>query len=131
MTYAPSWCGSALLLPMPQTWILKGRRAEDEMYRSMWEHAMDEMIARVIIRNKVSGLTYVASVSPYVPPTAATSPTLSLACCLPSTVLQCVILKSTQSEWDDQRRSACFVLKTLVLGVRSSAIQGVNVRALV
>lgn len=53
-----------MLLPMPQTWLIKGRRAEDEMYRSMWEHAMDDMIARLVLRNNASGLAYVANVSP-------------------------------------------------------------------
>ena len=43
---------------------MKGRRAEDEMFRSMWERAMDDMIARLVARNGVSGLTYMASLSP-------------------------------------------------------------------
>ena len=55
---------SAVLLCMPQTWILKGRRAEDEMYRSMWERAMDDMITHLVVKNNASGLTYVASISP-------------------------------------------------------------------
>lgn len=38
-------------------WILKGRH--DEMYRGMWERAMDEMIARLVFRSK-EGLTYIA-----------------------------------------------------------------------
>ena len=46
---------------------MKGRRTEDEMYRSMWERAMDDMIARLVARNGVSGLTYVASLSPCAP----------------------------------------------------------------
>ena len=54
----------AMLLHQPQTWIIKGRRAEDEMYRSMWERAMDDMVARLVVRNNASALTYVASISP-------------------------------------------------------------------
>ena len=52
------------MLLVLQVWIMKGRRAEDEMYRSMWERAMDDMIARLVVKNGVSGLTYVASLSP-------------------------------------------------------------------
>lgn len=39
-------------------WILKGKG--DEMYRSMWEAAMDEMIQKLIFTAKTSGLVYVA-----------------------------------------------------------------------
>ena len=41
-------------------WILKGKRGEDEMYRGMWERAMDEMLSRLLFRNQESGYTYVA-----------------------------------------------------------------------
>ena len=45
-----------------QVWIYKGRRAEDELYRSMWERAMDEMLDRLVYKNEASGLTYVAEI---------------------------------------------------------------------
>ena len=43
-------------------WIYKGKRAEDELYRSMWEAAMDEMLDRLVYKNEASGLTYVAEI---------------------------------------------------------------------
>ncbi len=39
-------------------WLLKGKA--DEMYRSMWEKAMDEMIDQMVFTSKASNLTYVA-----------------------------------------------------------------------
>lgn len=45
-------------------WILKGKA--DEMYRSMWEAAMDEMIKKLIFTAKTSGLVYVAEMSGHV-----------------------------------------------------------------
>lgn len=62
--------GNTALLLMLQVWILKGRRAEDEMYRSMWERAMDDMIARLVVRNNMSGLTYLATLTPCATPAA-------------------------------------------------------------
>ena len=47
-------CGRYLL----KVWILKHKR--DEMYRAMWEAAMDEMIAKLVFTTEKSGLTYVA-----------------------------------------------------------------------
>ena len=41
-------------------WILKGRSPADEMYRSMWERAMDEMIEKLVFTSIPEGLTYVA-----------------------------------------------------------------------
>ena len=41
-----------------KVWILKGKA--DDMYRSMWERAMDEMIAKLVITAEKAGLTYVA-----------------------------------------------------------------------
>ena len=41
-------------------WILKGRSSTDEMYRSMWERAMDEMIEKLVFTSSPQGLTYVA-----------------------------------------------------------------------
>ncbi|EFN60136.1 hypothetical protein CHLNCDRAFT_33654 [Chlorella variabilis] len=38
-------------------WLIKGR--QDEMYRSMWERAMDEMINKLVFTSR-EGLTYVA-----------------------------------------------------------------------
>ncbi|KAK9840979.1 hypothetical protein WJX81_003645 [Elliptochloris bilobata] len=49
---------------MLKTWILKGRRPEDEMYRAMWERAIDDMIDRLVTKNNATGLNYVASISP-------------------------------------------------------------------
>jgi hypothetical protein len=46
-----------------QVWMFKGKRGEDEMYRGMWERAMDEMLARLLFRNEESGYTYVAEFS--------------------------------------------------------------------
>ena len=43
-----------------QVWIDKGKRAEDEMYRAMWERAMDEMLERLLFTNQETGYTYVA-----------------------------------------------------------------------
>ena len=43
-------------------WIYKGKRAEDELYRRMWEAAMDEMLDRLVYKNEASGLTYVAEI---------------------------------------------------------------------
>ena len=45
-----------------QVWIFKGKRAEDELYRGMWERAMDEMLDRLVYKNEASGLTYVAEI---------------------------------------------------------------------
>ena len=41
-----------------KVWILKGKK--DDMYRAMWERAMDEMIEKLIFTAKKSGLVYVA-----------------------------------------------------------------------
>lgn len=41
-------------------WIYKGKRAEDEMYRAMWERSMDEMLERLLFTNQETGYTYVA-----------------------------------------------------------------------
>lgn len=41
-------------------WLLKGRGPADEMYRSMWERAMDEMIEKLVFTSTPEGLTYVA-----------------------------------------------------------------------
>ena len=41
-------------------WILKGRGPADDMYRAMWERAMDEMIEKLIFTSTPQGLTYVA-----------------------------------------------------------------------
>lgn len=41
-----------------KVWILKHKR--DEMYRAMWEVAMDEMIAKLVLTAEKAGLTYVA-----------------------------------------------------------------------
>lgn len=46
-----------------QVWILKGKREEDELYRSMWERSMDEMLDRLVFRNNASGLTYLSEIS--------------------------------------------------------------------
>lgn len=78
---------------MPQAWIIKGRRAEDEMFRAMWERAMDDMIARLVFKNKVSGLTYVASLSPC-GRLCSPSPSPGLPCCLLCNKLRRVMLKS-------------------------------------
>ena len=43
-----------------KVWIYKGRRAEDEMYRAMWERSMDEMLRKLLFKNEESGYTYVA-----------------------------------------------------------------------
>ncbi|KAK9842510.1 hypothetical protein WJX81_003419 [Elliptochloris bilobata] len=45
-----------------KVWIFKGKRAEDELYRAMWERAMDEMLDRLVYKNEASGLTYVAEI---------------------------------------------------------------------
>lgn len=39
-----------------QVWLLKGKK--DDMYRAMWEKAMDEMIAQMIFTK--TNLTYIA-----------------------------------------------------------------------
>lgn len=41
-------------------WILKGRGPADEMYRAMWERAMDETIEKLVFTSSPQGLTYVA-----------------------------------------------------------------------
>ena len=41
-----------------KVWILKGKT--DEMYRAMWERAMDEMIEKLVRTADKAGLTYVA-----------------------------------------------------------------------
>ena len=41
-------------------WILRGRSPGDEMYRAMWEQAMDEMIERLVFISDPEELTYVA-----------------------------------------------------------------------
>ena len=118
-----------MLLLMPQVWIMKGRRAEDEMYRSMWERAMDDMIARLVVRNGVSGLTYVASLSPcasfrslnpvinpgYIyaahlaraalrePPVRLPAARPSLACCLLAHELRRMMLQSWRTQLDEPR----------------------------
>jgi hypothetical protein len=42
-----------------QVWLLKGKK--DDMYRAMWEKAMDEVAAQLIF-NK-GGLTYIAELN--------------------------------------------------------------------
>ena len=46
-------------------WIMRGRSAEDELYRSMWETAMDEMIERLVFVSSPENLTYVADLDRY------------------------------------------------------------------
>ena len=46
---------------MNQVWLLFGK--QDEMYRQMWEKAMDEMLERLIHKTTPSGFTYVAELS--------------------------------------------------------------------
>ncbi|KAL3145318.1 hypothetical protein ABBQ38_001578 [Trebouxia sp. C0009 RCD-2024] len=41
-------------------WLLKGRTPADDMYRSMWERAMDEMIEKLVFTSIPDNLTYVA-----------------------------------------------------------------------
>ena len=41
-------------------WIMKGRSQADEMYRAMWEQAMDDMIERLVFVSSPENLTYVA-----------------------------------------------------------------------
>ena len=41
-------------------WIMKGRSPADEMYRIMWERAMDEMIEKLVFTSSPENLTYVA-----------------------------------------------------------------------
>ena len=41
-------------------WILKGRSPADEMYRTMWQRAMDEMIEKLVFTSSHGNLTYVA-----------------------------------------------------------------------
>ncbi|KAA6418245.1 MAG: mannosyl-oligosaccharide 1 [Trebouxia sp. A1-2] len=41
-------------------WVMKGRSQEAEMYRIMWEKAMDEMIEKLVFTSSPEGLTYVA-----------------------------------------------------------------------
>ena len=46
-------------------WILRGRSPEDELYRSMWEAAMDEMIERLVFVSGPEDLAYVADFDRY------------------------------------------------------------------
>ena len=46
-------------------WILRGRSPADEMYRAMWEQAMDEMLERLVFVSDPEGLTYVAEFDRY------------------------------------------------------------------
>ena len=48
----------ACCLAVAQVWLLKG--AQDEMYRGMWERAMDEMIHTLIFSSRATGLSYIA-----------------------------------------------------------------------
>ncbi|DBB13854.1 TPA: hypothetical protein ACH3X3_000846 [Trebouxia sp. C0006] len=41
-------------------WVMRGRSQEAEMYRVMWEKAMDEMIEKLVFTSNPEGLTYVA-----------------------------------------------------------------------
>ena len=41
-------------------WVMRGRSPGDEMYRAMWEQAMDEMIERLVFISDPEELTYVA-----------------------------------------------------------------------
>ena len=41
-------------------WVMKGRSPADDMYRSMWERAMDEMIEKLVFTSVPDNLTYVA-----------------------------------------------------------------------
>ena len=56
-------------------WILKGK--QEEMYREMWEKAMDEMIAKMIATS-TNGLTYVAELD-----RCGLSATVRCSCCAP------------------------------------------------
>ena len=42
-----------------QVWLLKGK--QDDMYRAMWEKAMDEVAAQLIFSK--GGLTYIAELN--------------------------------------------------------------------
>ena len=46
-------------------WVMKGRSQEAEMYRIMWEKAMDEMIEKLVFTSSPEGLTYVAEFERY------------------------------------------------------------------
>lgn len=46
-------------------WIMRGRSTEDELYRSMWETAMDEMMERLVFVSSPENLTYVADFDRY------------------------------------------------------------------
>lgn len=46
-----------------QTWILTGKGEANELYRSMWQRAMDEMLDRLYLKNNDTGLFYLAAIS--------------------------------------------------------------------
>ena len=46
-------------------WVMKGRTQEAEMYRVMWEKAMDEMIETLVFTSSPEKLTYVAEFERY------------------------------------------------------------------
>lgn len=46
-------------------WVMRGRSQEAEMYRVMWEKAMDEMIEKLVFTSNPEGLTYVAEFERY------------------------------------------------------------------
>ncbi len=46
-------------------WVMKGRSQQAEMYRVMWEKAMDEMIEKLVFRSSPEGLTYIAEFERY------------------------------------------------------------------
>lgn len=103
-----------------KVWIYKGRRKEDEMYRAMWERAMDEMLRKLLFKNEESGYTYVAEFARCSPHTKGAFksllisplPTLSRLCWLPSgsaghAILHgegsCLILKFADTEGSPAR----------------------------
>ena len=46
-------------------WVMLGRTPAAEMYRLMWEKAMDEMIDRLVFVSSPDNLTYVAEFERY------------------------------------------------------------------
>lgn len=44
-----------------QVWLLRGK--QDEMYRSMWETAMDEMIAKMLYQSQGGTYTYITEIT--------------------------------------------------------------------
>lgn len=46
---------------MKQVWLLRGK--QDEMYRSMWETAMDDMIAKMLYHSQEGTYTYITEIT--------------------------------------------------------------------